>query len=147
MRQYKMRHINYITNKHGIYSDVFDREVVIVNLNLGNYYNVRNVASAIWRSLELGTNIDRLIIELKNIYTSDVAIIEQNIHSFIDELIKDGLILESNLETTEANNLTDLPSEYTAPILEVFNDLQDLFLLDPVHAVDDKMGWPIQANN
>jgi len=30
----------------------------------------------------------------------------------------------------------------TAPALESFGDMQDLLLLDPVHEVDEEMGWP-----
>jgi hypothetical protein len=33
---------------------------------------------------------------------------------------------------------------FTSPVLERFNDLQDLLLLDPIHDVDTT-GWPVEA--
>lgn len=138
---------NYITNKHGVYADNFDGEVVIVNLNLGNYYNVRHVASSIWQSLEVGINVGDLITQLKKFYPLDSNTIEQDIHNFINNLTKDELILTLDVKPIKIPEFINLPSEYTPPQLEVFSDLQDLFLLDPVHAVDDKMGWPIQAKD
>ena len=35
---------------------------------------------------------------------------------------------------------------FTTPTLEIFSDMQDILLLDPVHDVDER-GWPINKNN
>lgn len=142
----KMYTTTYIANKHGVYADNFDQESVIVNLNLGNYYNVCNLASQIWNTLELGAKPMDLVTQLADFYKIDQATIKQDMERFISNLINEGLILELEQGSHQDLNLDNLPSEYKAPVLETFNDLQDLFLLDPVHAIDDKMGWPIQAN-
>jgi hypothetical protein len=31
---------------------------------------------------------------------------------------------------------------FTQPVLEVYTDMQDLLLLDPIHEVDEEAGWP-----
>jgi hypothetical protein len=31
---------------------------------------------------------------------------------------------------------------FTDPVIEIYTDLQDLLLLDPIHDVDDR-GWPV----
>lgn len=35
-----------------------------------------------------------------------------------------------------------LPAGYRPPVLEVFADMQDLLLLDPIHDIDE-VGWPV----
>lgn len=141
-----MQNKGYIVNKQGVYADNFDQESVIVNLNLGNYYNLRYIASKIWNKLEIGTKPISFVTQLADFYKIDIVTIEQDLNKFIQTLIDEGLILEFDDVNEQSLDLNSLPSEYTAPELETFNDLQDLFLLDPVHAIDDKMGWPIQAN-
>jgi len=31
---------------------------------------------------------------------------------------------------------------FAPPVLEVYTDMQDLLLLDPIHDVDETVGWP-----
>jgi hypothetical protein len=35
-------------------------------------------------------------------------------------------------------------AEFHAPVLQVYSDMQDLLLLDPIHEVD-ATGWPMPA--
>ena len=134
---------SYIVNSQGVYSDNFDGEAVIVNLNLGNYYSVRGVCSAIWFALQDGVSLSELISQISMHYNLDKQVVSTDLVVLFEQLIKDSLIVEveSGVSVLDARLL---PAEYIAPKLETFSDLQDLFLLDPVHAVDDKLGWPIK---
>ncbi|MBY0243942.1 MAG: PqqD family protein [Sphingobacteriaceae bacterium] len=135
---------SYIVNSQGVYSDNFDGEAVIVNLNLGNYYSVRDVASAIWSSLQLGVSLSNLADQISSHYNSDKAIVAADLLALFEHLFNDSMIVEFNDGSVSALDTSLLPAQYSAPQLETFSDLQDLFLLDPVHAVDDKLGWPIK---
>ncbi len=134
---------SYIVNSQGVYSDNFDGEAVIVNLNLGNYYSVRDVASAIWSSLQLGVSLSNLADHISAHYNSDKAIVTADLLALFEHLFNDSMIVEFK-GNVSALDTSLLPAQYSAPQLETFSDLQDLFLLDPVHAVDDKLGWPIK---
>ena len=40
----------------------------------------------------------------------------------------------------------DVLIDYSTPVVEIFSDMQEILLLDPVHDVD-KSGWPITKNS
>ena len=47
-------------------------------------------------------------------------------------------------EATSRDGLPPLGAAWTAPVLEVFTDMEDLLLLDPIHDVSEAVGWPMQ---
>ena len=137
----------YIANKYGIFSENFTGEHVIVNLNLGNYYNVRNLASSVWGLMQQdGIIVTDLVSAIEKNYQVNTTC-ANDVVAFIDKLEEEQLIIKS--EVTNSINLDKVtfPTDYTCPGLEVFNDLQDLFLLDPVHDVDNAMGWPFKPES
>ena len=132
----------YIANSNGIFSEKFENESVIVNLNIGNYYNVRNIGSNIWESLQEGASISKLITDLAEFYKIDSTTITNDINNFVNLLKEEKLIIDHTNDNNYKIDLTTLPKDYTSPKLEVFSDLQEMFLLDPVHDADNKLGWP-----
>jgi hypothetical protein len=48
---------------------------------------------------------------------------------------------------TEEDVVVDRTGEvpFEPPILERFDDMQELLLLDPVHEVSDEEGWPARS--
>ena len=70
----------------GVYSEKFADESVIVNLNIGNYYNVRNIASNIWSSLQNGVSTNKLISYIAQYYKIDTAIVDSEVKKFIERL-------------------------------------------------------------
>lgn len=135
----------YLANSHGVHFEDFNGENVIVNLNLGNYYSLRHSASCLWDALQQGVLEADLVTDLVDFYQLDSAMISQDVQHFLAELSKEQLIIPTSITLGQHLDVSKLPAQYLAPELEVFNDLQQLFLLDPVHAVDSQMGWPFQA--
>jgi hypothetical protein len=37
--------------------------------------------------------------------------------------------------------------DYVPPVLERFDDVRDLLLIDPIHQVDQEYGWPKEMGN
>jgi hypothetical protein len=37
--------------------------------------------------------------------------------------------------------------EYVPPVLDRFDDVRDLLLIDPIHQVDQEYGWPKEMGN
>jgi hypothetical protein len=60
-------------------------------------------------------------------------------------LLENGLLVALEDGAPAASPL-ELPAsemrEFQPPVLESYSDMQDILLLDPIHEVDDKAGWP-----
>jgi len=70
------------------------------------------------------------------------------VDEFIRELVAAGLLRrkEAIAEPNDQPFLVSVPIEsLTRPVLESFGDMQSLLLLDPVHEVDEKLGWPVAS--
>lgn len=135
-------------NAPNVVSEVFEQEVVVVNLESGCYFSLMGSAPTIWMVLERGAiRIDQLIETLIQAYDCNNEECRSEIAGFLNQLLEQQLIVPADPE--EAGNTTNSPSTaertlFQPPVLEVFTDLQDILLLDPIHDVDDA-GWPVAA--
>lgn len=121
-------------------AEEFDGEIVAINLDSGIYYSMKGMASLIWTALCDGHAVENILSALP----SDTDI-RQDVLSYIQELERNGLIRQT---AAGALPKAELSSGFAAlgpvdrPTLESFGDMQSLLLLDPVHEVDEGIGWP-----
>jgi hypothetical protein len=140
-----MERDRYRINTPQVLHEQFDDDVVLVNLENGNYYSLNASGSAILRLLANGLSPDSIE---KQSSAADAAA-GSCVRALLAELLSEGLItpcdasepIEVKEETTAAG--LDLS---TPPALQRFTDMQDLLLLDPIHDVDDR-GWPSAIND
>ena len=62
--------IVYQIDRSNVVSEMFDNEVVIINLDNGNYYSYDGVGVEIWNQLTKKISIDNISQSLSNIYPS-----------------------------------------------------------------------------
>ena len=116
----------------------FDGEIVAINLETGIYFSMRETGAAIWHDLVAGHSIESLVA-----LAGANASLAAGIESFIADLQDKGLLRSAATSPQAAAPMrTVLTGETSAPTLESFGDMQSLLLLDPVHEVDEEMGWP-----
>jgi len=131
-----------------IISDVFGDEAVLVNLETGVYFSLRASAAQIWIRLQNNYSVDEIIADLLNVYLVNHDELLQQTNAFVQQLIDKQLIKLSDIG--EKQNIAIHQNEqklaFSAPILEVFSDMQEILLLDPVHDVD-KAGWPVSKDS
>ena len=145
----------YRIKEPDVLHEAFDNEVVLINLEDGNYYSLQGVAAMIWNFIAKNLSPEGIVEQILLHYTGDHDEIALSVNNFFAELLEDGLIekhapagqevvfaAEANLPAEGAN---DLPV-FSPPILERYTDMQDLLLLDPIHDVDEK-GWPNVRTN
>jgi len=124
--------------------ECFEDEVVIINLENGNYYSLNGTGAEIWRELEAGGFAEAVAAALVARYEAPEATIRQAVESFIRQLEEHGLVAGTESMSSDTP-VVRLPVESRAvfelPELAVFSDMQDLLLLDPIHDVDES-GWP-----
>lgn len=137
---------NYRVNQPQVILETFDDEVVIVNLDNGNYYSLDATGMQVWHLLENGASLAQIVSTLHAQTSGAEAEITQALTSFVNELLGEALLVPGATVTDPVAvtlPLTDretLPP-FTAPLLNKYSDMQELLLLDPIHDVD-ATGWP-----
>lgn len=123
-------------------SDLIDGEAVIINLETGNYYNLRDVGAAIWPRLVKGAGTEDLVSFVARKYAIDAERVGQEILAFLNDLEQEGLIHPQQepgqVDDAEMQQPAEQGAVYQTPTLTVFSDMRDFLLVDPIHEVDEK---------
>ena len=137
-------------NQSAVIYEIFDSEIVIINLSTGSYYSLDKSGAEIWRLLERPKTQAAIVHEISTRYQGDRAQVEQEIGKFLDELQRNSLIVPTEIAETASPNSLAEPGETAAgatklpfetPVVHKYTDMEELLLLDPIHEVDE-MGWP-----
>jgi hypothetical protein len=123
--------------------DKLDGEVIIVDVHTGLYFNLQGSAVAIWEAIECGMTFDGLRTSIAASYDGDPAAIAAAVDEMVATFTAAG-ILVSQPEPPTITRAAEPPGEriaFTPPVVERFDDVQDLLTLDPIHDVAE-FGWP-----
>ena len=126
--------------------ECFEDEVVIINLENGNYYSLNGTGSEIWRELESGGSAEAVAAAFVARYESPETAIREGVESFLRDLEEQGLVTGTESVAGDAPAIqppVESKAAFELPELAVFSDMQDLLLLDPIHDVDES-GWPVR---
>lgn len=133
--------------------EVFDDEVVIVNLDSGDYYSLSKAGSDCWHHLLSGCSVDEIIAAVEAKYEGDPTAIRDSVISLIRDLVEETLIVpHPNAGHGGASSADSDPVEagkkipFYPPALNRYSDMRDLLLIDPIHDVDES-GWPQTKND
>lgn len=124
-----------------VINDIFDNDVVVVNLISGSYYSLTGVAALLWSGLVNGSNRQTLLSILDNSSS------EEDIDTFLRILSAEGLIsAQENLDIAldEEEFRKSLETTIFESLIEKHTDVEELLLIDPIHEVDSS-GWPNPA--
>ncbi|MFN8024898.1 MAG: PqqD family protein [Acidimicrobiia bacterium] len=136
---------SYRVNAPTVAAETVDGEVLMIHLDSGNYYSLRDTGAIVWGALEQGVATEAIVDALGG----DAARAE--IERFLAELVAENLVVATDAPVTDTWVGT-LPASACGapaapPVLEKFTDMQHLILLDPVHEVDAGEGWPVQRSD
>jgi hypothetical protein len=125
--------------------ETVEGEVILIQLDTGNYYSLRGSGADIWALLELTGAPERIAAELRTKYADDGAI-ESSVRDLLDRLAGEELIVPAangaEPPSPRASNGAEPPAApFEPPVLEKYTDMQQYLLVDPIHDVDEK-GWP-----
>jgi hypothetical protein len=140
---------SYRVNEPDVIHQLFDREVVVVDLRNGSYYSLSESGGMAWLAFGSGgATVDHVASLLTAVYALSPDVAARDLQSFIAELTTRDLIVAC---PSAASSVAPTPAAppiaaYSPPELRSYNDLQELFLLDPVHEVDATAGWPHAAS-
>ncbi|KAB2661663.1 MAG: PqqD family protein [Verrucomicrobia bacterium] len=137
-------------NSPAVMLEKFDDEVVMVNLASGTYYSLGKSGAVICTAIASGATTTTITDALSRQFQGSPEAMEQAVSGFIDELLREQIVVPvdpSAPEEPEANGSVPAGDSqvvrriFEVPVLEKYTDMQELFLLDPVHEVGDS-GWP-----
>lgn len=136
----------YEINAPAVVSEIIDGEAVIMHLKSGYYFSTSDSGGVIWEGLEKRHDVDALASNLAASYALSANDASDILEGFIAKLISHDLIrIAANDAALPAtiDKPVQVPGPFQPPVLNVFSDMQDLLLLDPIHDVDEA-GWPTQ---
>lgn len=123
----------------------FDEEIIAINVDLGTYYSLRGAGAELWSWIAKGYDLAAIRRAIGETYLGDPVAIAGECFAFVDKLVESGLVTRGT-EGAEQDSVAPAGNgrpkrAFVAPELEVFTDMQDLLLLDPIHDGDES-GWP-----
>ena len=117
-----------------VVAEVFDGEIVILNLTSGCYYSLNPTGGMIWQAL-LDDATPQAILD--SIPTSGSSR-KTSVCDFVQRVLGLDLIRpkhEASVVSTSPIHWQDVADDAN-PQIDVFDDLADLILADPIHDVD-----------
>jgi hypothetical protein len=134
--------------KPDVVHETIDGETVIVNLENGVYYSLRDSAVDIWNMIEGGANAEELLGMLLSRYEGSREDMQKAVVNLLVNLQQEGLVRVSTTRATSDTGasapVSGPKTAFVQPRLEKYSDMQELLLLDPIHEVDQD-GWPNKA--
>lgn len=115
----------------------FDGDLVVLNLATGRYFGFNPAAATLWRALVMGVSPTDLMAALPQ---------GAGFAAFVAALHENALVVETSDPTVaiDASLRALVAALDVAPVLEVYDDLSDLIVADPIHDADESQGWPVR---
>lgn len=134
-------------NSPKVVHETIDGEVVIVHLEKGDYYSLIKEGADIWSLIANSFSRGEILEEIIQRYDGDREKIEKGINNFIAELQGEEVIVLNQTGEPENASLKNQPTAtekpiFQAPSLQKYTDMEELLALDPIHEVDEEIGWP-----
>jgi hypothetical protein len=136
--------LHFKMNEARAVQEVFDGEAIAINVETGVYYSMPELSALVWSWLINGLPLGAIGLALNEVCDSDPEAIAVEVDRFVAKLVEQELIVPSNAPAVGGKPEVS-QADYKKPlslVLEVFTDMQDLLLLDPIHDVE-QAGWPI----
>ncbi len=134
-------------NDPDVIYQLFADETVAIHLATGAYHSLPGIAGeAFLCLLPAGASLHQIASQLASRYEAEAETIEADLGRFFTKLEQQSLVVRVKL-TGHSASAQELPSPltpraaYQAPDLHTHTDLQELFLIDPIHDVT-AAGWP-----
>jgi len=132
-----------IAAERALYENV-DNEVIIIDIQTGNYYHLTGSGQSIWLLLQQQPTSETIIAAFEARFPSQRPLIADAIQQFVQQLKDAALVTDADdVDEPPTLSLDMLPADavFKPPQLTTYTNMSDLLLLDPIHDVDDK-GWP-----
>ncbi|MBZ9676600.1 PqqD family protein [Mesorhizobium sp. ES1-1] len=131
----------YTIASKDIVFESFDGEAVVLDLTSGKYFGFSDSGSRLWDALSSGVPA----AELAGVVTGAGPLSATDIDGFVSQLLEFGLLApvsDAPAQPLSGTLLAQL-ADTTEPLkVDIHDDLADLIVVDPIHEVEEPLGWP-----
>lgn len=121
-------------NTEEVASKVVDGEAILINLSNGMYYSMDTVGGYIWSLVTHGHDLEAISSAVAQHYGIDEETAKQDVNALAAQLIEERIAIPADAGTQATPPEMDKsPAEdaYATPQLSKFDDMVDLFAIDP----------------
>jgi hypothetical protein len=137
--------VAYEINAPSVSGEIIDGEAIVLHLRNGHYFSMEGSAAMIWAGIERRVSQAQIGDALAARFGVEADEAARAVDGLLRELQSHDLIRPAERSGANDSDLGGVIPEavaYSQPRLDVFTDMQDLLLLDPIHEVDEA-GWPM----
>lgn len=136
----------YAVNTPQVACQAFEGEALVIHFERGHYFSAVGSAGMLLALVERGSSVGELRAALVRSCALDAEQAAQVVTRFIDELLKEELVVAlSDVATCRpaptAGDVLAPRGAFEEPRLVKYTDLEDLLVLDPIHEVM-LSAWP-----
>lgn len=126
----------YAVASRDIVFESFDGDAVVLDLSNGKYFGFSDSGSRVWQALSSGVAAKTL--------AEATAIGPAELEGFISRLQEFGLLVPTDApaQPLAAELVAELATAREPLRVEIHDDLADLIIVDPIHEVEEPLGWP-----
>lgn len=139
------RRIMYIFNEAKVYADYADGQYIVLDHVTGNYYSFDHQSSEVLGALTDGVSPEAVAAYYENRFGNECGA-KTGVNAFVEKLLAAGILIPDGEADTGKAFSSDGDDSTQMPELsfETFSDVADLLLMDPIHEVNEEMGWPLK---
>ncbi len=135
-------------NEPDIASKIMDGEAILINLQTGVYYSLRDAGASAWHAICGHRTRDEIVAVVAAAYGVTDGVVRADVTELLAELARERAIRVSDRAgaSADAGDEAPLPARaYQKPVLEKFTDMEELLALDPPTpgALDNLMRQPL----
>ena len=128
---------NVRINEPFVVHESIDGEVIVLNLETGVYYDLRDVGAEIWCAIQRRASLAEIVEALVRRYSGGRDAIERAVSEFIEQLRAEALVIldavrapaGSSLEGIAVSSAVGLPRlPFAFPRFDKFTDLQSILV-------------------
>lgn len=127
----------FVPRNDNVASEDFDGEFVVLDLESGKYFSLAGGAAIVWRGLTSGHSVTSLFSALPEADPRRDAVAR-----LAESLLGHGLLVPARNPVAPDPAIAAELAHAEGFGVDVFDDLADLLVADPIHDVDQQAGWP-----
>ena len=138
----------YAINQPAVASEVINGEAIMMHHPSGDYFSANGIGAVIWQWIGEARSHDQIVRALEANFPQSSGGIKGAVDAFLADLLRYELIrtaasADGSAPDAPAQRDPGLASEFAPPVLNVYSDMRDVLLLDPIHEVEEAAGWPV----
>lgn len=125
-----------------VVTQLFDGELTLINLDTGHYFAAGGPAVDVWEIVSAGAKASEVIDLVSSRYAAPGAIVNVEVVRILQSYRDFGLISETpQAAAVRRTPIAPEAKTWETGWIEVYGDMKELLLLDPIHDVASA-GWP-----